>query len=86
MVHPRNADDTWNHTTVWEAYKSKIRKHKRAYSVQNIAFIPCVVTTHGFLEDYFVRLLYILAVRQAENVIAFHRTSRSSWDNALRAG
>ena len=31
------------------------------------------MTTYGYLDDEFVRLLYILAMRQAENIIAFHR-------------
>ena len=34
---------------------------------------PSVTTTYGYLDDDFVRVLHILAVRQAENMIAFHR-------------
>ena len=73
MVHPLNTDGSWNLNAVSEAYKNKMRKHDRAYNQQNIAFVPCVVTTYGYLDDDFVRLLYILAMRQAENIIAFHR-------------
>ncbi len=33
----------------------------------------CVVTTYRYLDDDFISLLYILAMRQAENIIVFHR-------------
>ena len=74
MVHPLNTDGSWNLNAVSEAYKNKMRKHDRAYNQQNIAFVPCVVTTCGYLDDDFVRLLYILAMRQAENIIAVSST------------
>ena len=48
-------------------------QHNHAYAQQSIVFVPCVTTTFGYLEDDFVRVLDILAVRQAENIIAFHR-------------
>ena len=73
MVHPHNAGGTWNLNTVSDAYKRKMTKHDHAYALQRIAFVPCVTTTYGYLDDDFVRVLYILAVRQAENIIAFHR-------------
>ena len=47
-------------------------KHDHVNALQSITFVPCVTTTYGYLEDDFVRLLYILAVRQAENIITFH--------------
>ena len=55
------------------AYNKKMQKHGRPYEQQRLAFVPCIMSTYGAMQDDFVRLLYIMARRQAETIVAYHR-------------
>ena len=73
MVHPYTGNGAWIPNTLRDRHNRKMEKHNRAYESQGICFIPCVVTTYGAMGAEFVRLLYILARRQAEVIITHHR-------------
>ena len=73
MVHPYTGTGAWIPNAVQAAHNRKMEKHNRAYERQALSFIPCVLSTYGALGDEFVRLLYILARRQAEIIINHHR-------------
>jgi hypothetical protein len=73
MVHPYTGNGDWVPQALRAAHNRKMAKHNSAYERQAISFIPCVLSTYGALGDEFVRLLYILARRQAEVIIAHHR-------------
>lgn len=73
MVHPYTGNGDWIPNALRDRHNSKMAKHNRAYERQGICFVPCVVTTYGAMGAEFVRLLYILARRQAEVIITHHR-------------
>ena len=57
-----------------DAYNAKKAKHAHAYhNQQGMQFVPLVVNTYGRAEADFVRLMLVLAARQAEVIIAHHR-------------
>jgi hypothetical protein len=73
IVHPFSSTGEWKNSAMTTSYNKKMEKHGRPYEIQKLAFVPCVLTTYGAMQDDFVRLLYIMARRQAESIIAYHR-------------
>ena len=73
MVHPYTSNGNWNYEAINQRHKGKMDKHNHAYERQGMSFIPCVATTYGALGEDFVRVLYVLAKRQAEIIIKYHR-------------
>jgi hypothetical protein len=65
----------WNDKTLAAKVKDKLNKHGRQYSLMELAFAPCVMTTYGQMDGHLLRLLYILATKQAEDVHVHHRPS-----------
>ena len=49
------------------AVKAKLDNYQHDYSERNFLFLPAVMTTSGRISGDFLRLLYILAHRQAAN-------------------
>jgi hypothetical protein len=49
------------------AVKAKFDNYQHDYSERNFLFLPAVMTTSGRTSGNFLRLLYILAHRQAAN-------------------
>ena len=49
------------------AVKAKLDNYHHDYSERNFLFLPAVMTTSGRISGDFLRLLYILAHRQAAN-------------------
>ena len=49
------------------AVKVKLDNYQHDYSERNFLFLPAVMTTSGRISGDFLRLLYILAHRQAAN-------------------
>jgi hypothetical protein len=49
------------------AVKAKLDNYQHDYSDRNFLFLPAVMTTSGRISGDFLRLLYILAHRQAAN-------------------
>jgi hypothetical protein len=47
--------------------KSKLDNYQHDYSELNLLFLPAVMTTSGRISGDFLRLMYILAHRQAPN-------------------
>ena len=73
MVHPFTGTGTWLPNVLRDRHNAKIAKHDQAYSRQALCFVPCIVTTYGAMGAEFVRLLYVLARRQAEVIVTHHR-------------
>jgi hypothetical protein len=63
----------WNDKALTQAAKAKWIKHGRQYAVLGFAFAPCVTTTYGRIDANFLRLLSILATKQAELVHVHQR-------------
>jgi hypothetical protein len=74
ITHPvlgaRSANGTmrWNDKVLAQKAKDKWNKHGRNYDVIGYAFAPCVMTTYGQIHGHLLRLLYVLAKKQAETV------------------
>ena len=49
------------------AVKAKLDNYQHDYSERNFLFLPAVMTTSGRISGDFLRLLYVLAHRQATN-------------------
>ena len=49
------------------AVKAKLDNYQHDYNERNFLFLPAVMTTSGRISGDFLRLLYILARRQAAN-------------------
>jgi hypothetical protein len=49
------------------AVKAKLDNYQHDYSERNFLFLPAVMTTSGRISGDFLRLLYLLAHRQAAN-------------------
>jgi len=49
------------------AVKAKLDNYQHDYNERNFLFLPAVMTTSGRISGDFLRLLYILAHRQAAN-------------------
>ena len=74
IVHPYNGKGEPKPNAMRTAYNGKMAKHAHAYlSQQGMPFVACVVETYGRVEADFVRLMLILAARQAEVIITHHR-------------
>jgi hypothetical protein len=74
MVHPYNGKGEPKPNVIRDAYNAKKAKHAHAYHIQQgMQFVPLVVNTYGRAEADFVRLMLVLAARQAEVIIAHHR-------------
>ena len=58
----------WNDKVLSQKAKDKWNKHGRNYAVLGYAFAPCVMTTYGQIHGHLLRLLYVLAKKQAETV------------------
>ena len=58
----------WNDKVLAQKAKDKWNKHGRNYDVIGYAFAPCVMTTYGQIHGHLLRLLYVLAKKQAETV------------------
>ena len=58
----------WNDKVLAQKAKDKWNKHGRNYAVIGYAFAPCVMTTYGQIHGHLLRLLYVLAKKQAEAV------------------
>jgi hypothetical protein len=65
-----NGHDRQTFLPVWfsTVSKDKWNKHGRNYDVIGYAFAPCVMTTYGQIHGHLLRLLYVLAKKQAETV------------------
>lgn len=81
ITHPilgtRSTNGTlkWNDKGLAQKAKDKWNKHGRNYAVLGYAFAPCVMTTYGQMHGHLLRLLYILAKKQAEVVHVHKRPS-----------
>ena len=64
---------TWNDKALTQTSKAKCTKHGREYAVLGFAFAPCVMTTYGRMDAHLLRLLSILATKQAELVHVHQR-------------
>ena len=74
IVHPYNGKGEPKPNVIRDAYNAKKAKHAHAYHIQQgMQFVPLVVNTYGRAEADFVRLMLVLAARQAEVIIAHHR-------------
>jgi hypothetical protein len=72
IVHPRVArDGAWKSDALARAAHSKRQFHEAAYRGMNIVFAPAVASTYGHLHHEFVRLLFLMASRQAKNILTF---------------
>ena len=49
------------------AVKAKLDNYQHDYNERNVFFLPAVMTTSGRISGDFLRLLYILSNRQADN-------------------
>jgi hypothetical protein len=49
------------------AVKAKLDNYQHDYNERNVFFLPAVMTTSGRISGEFLRLLYILSNRQADN-------------------
>ena len=54
-------------TPTARSVKAKLDNYHHDYSERNLLFLPAVMTTSGRISGDFLRLLYILAHRQAAN-------------------
>jgi len=52
------------------AVKAKLESYQHDYNERNVFFLPVVMTTSGRISGDFLRLLYILSDRQADNYFA----------------
>lgn len=73
LVHPYSGAGAFDDNVLQDRHKRKMDKHNNAYSLKGYSFVPCVATTYGAVQADFLRLLYILARRQAEVIITYHR-------------
>jgi hypothetical protein len=77
VVHPRagtsNCAGQWNLDALANKVRQKWTHHGRQYAVMGFAFAPCAITTYGHMHGHLLRLLYILAKKQAQLVHAHHR-------------
>jgi hypothetical protein len=73
-THPvlgeRSANGTmrWNNKVLAQKAKDKWNKHGSNYNVIGYAFVQCVTTTYGQIHGHLLRLLCVLAKKQAETV------------------
>lgn len=65
----------WNDKALANKVKDKWNKHGNNYAVIGYAFAPCAMTTYGQIHGHLLRLLYILAKKQAEAVHVHQRPS-----------
>ena len=74
IVHPYNGKGEPKPNVIRDAYNAKKAKHAHAYHIQQgMQFVPLVVDTYGRAQADFVRLMFVLAARQAEVIITHHR-------------
>ena len=73
LVHPCSGSGVWDSNALQNSVNRKMDKHNGAYFGLGFTFVACAVTTFGVLHQEFLRLLYILARRQAEVIVSYHR-------------
>jgi hypothetical protein len=70
VLGARSANGTlkWNDKVLAQKAKDKWNKDGHNYDVIGYALAPCVMTTYGQIHGHLLRLLYVLAKKQAETV------------------
>jgi hypothetical protein len=58
---------TYPNGVIDAAVKAKLDNYQHDYNERNFLFLPAVMTTSGRISGDFLRLLYVLAHRQAAN-------------------
>jgi hypothetical protein len=71
IVHPRHATGSWKPDALDSAAKSKRVFHEQPYRGLGYVFVPAASTTYGHLHHEFVRLLFLMASRQAKHILTF---------------
>lgn len=77
MRHMFSGTGTWNDRALQDAHNQKVAKHRIPYQRQDLSFIPCVASTYGVIGADFLRLLYVMARKQAEVIVTHHRPDTS---------